>query len=218
MCEVEFKLKNHGVTLVVSSWQANGDVEPAYQLDEVWVHVSGVPHAWRHYLGFWALGSAIGKTLDVDMLTYRKKGVIRIKVRIMDRKLLPAKPDTIFGLYGYDITFTLESENFIPVMPVLGEDDDPMDHDGDGAGDHPADGQGDDHLSKKKKQDSGSSSTATGPVGGPAPQQLGSTLPASLLPSRGKPACFVNDLVAAHTPKIGTEPFCPIVEGVAEKE
>jgi hypothetical protein len=218
MCEVEFKLKNHGVTLVVSSWQANGDVEPAYQLDEVWVHVSGVPHAWRHYLGFWALGSAIGKTLDVDMLTYRKKGVIRIKVGIMDRKLLPAKPDTVFGLYGYDITFTLESENFIPVMPVLGEDDDPMDHDGDGAGDHPADGQGDDHLSKKKKQDSGSSSTATGPVGGPAPQQLGSTLPASLLPSRGKPACFVNDLVAAHTPKIGTEPFCPIVEGVAEKE
>ena len=58
MSEVEFKLKNHGVSLLVSAWQANGDVESAYQLDEVWVHVLGVPHAWRHSLRF--LGTGIG--------------------------------------------------------------------------------------------------------------------------------------------------------------
>lgn len=71
---MEFNLKNHGVTITISEWKDACDVELSYQLDEVWVHVKGVPHAWRNYLGFWALGSVIGTTIEVDMYTYRKKG------------------------------------------------------------------------------------------------------------------------------------------------
>jgi hypothetical protein len=46
----------------------HGDVKPAYHLDEIWVHVTGVPHAWRtslYYMGFWAIGTMIGETLEV---------------------------------------------------------------------------------------------------------------------------------------------------------
>ena len=43
--EVEYKLKS-GITITVSDWQLGGDATPAYYLDEVWVHVTGVPHAW----------------------------------------------------------------------------------------------------------------------------------------------------------------------------
>lgn len=75
LADFEFKLKSQQVTLTISEWEFSGDATPAYHLDEVWVHVTGVPHAWRHYLGFWALGSMIGVTLQVDMYTYRKKGL-----------------------------------------------------------------------------------------------------------------------------------------------
>jgi hypothetical protein len=33
------------------------------------VHVDGVPHTARHFLGFWAVGSLIGTTLDVDLVS-----------------------------------------------------------------------------------------------------------------------------------------------------
>jgi hypothetical protein len=73
MSDIDFWLKNHGVTLTISEWEATGDIVPRYRRDELWVHVTGVPHAWRHYLCFWALGTAIGATLEVDMLTTEKK-------------------------------------------------------------------------------------------------------------------------------------------------
>ena len=82
MSDIEFKLKS-GVIVKINQWVFGGDATPAYHLDELWVHVTGVPHARRHYLGFWALGSTIGATLDVDMLTYRRKGVICLLVGVM---------------------------------------------------------------------------------------------------------------------------------------
>jgi hypothetical protein len=105
MVDVDYRLKNHGVTLTISDWKNDGDVLPAYQLDEVWVHVTGVPHTWRHYLVFWALGSVIGTTFEVDMLTYRGKGIIRILVGTMNRELLPFTTDVVFGKEGYNVTF-----------------------------------------------------------------------------------------------------------------
>uniref|UniRef100_J3N6I2 DUF4283 domain-containing protein n=1 Tax=Oryza brachyantha TaxID=4533 RepID=J3N6I2_ORYBR len=40
MEDVEFRLKNHGVSLSISKWQEAGDISPLYELDEVWVHIS----------------------------------------------------------------------------------------------------------------------------------------------------------------------------------
>ena len=45
---------------------------------------SGVPYTLRHFLGFWVVGSLIGTTLDVDLATYRSRGVVRILVGMLD--------------------------------------------------------------------------------------------------------------------------------------
>src|SRR5207237_4322267 len=97
-------------------WQLGGDATLAYYLNEVWVHVSGVPHAWRHYLGFWAIGSMIGTTLEVDMLTYRRKGVIRVLVGMLSKDNLPLTSAVVFHKVGYDITFTTEEPDFMPAV------------------------------------------------------------------------------------------------------
>jgi hypothetical protein len=112
MDDVEFRLKNHGVSITIQQWQQDSDIIPVYQLDEVWVHITGVPHSWRHYLCFWALGTVVGTTQEVDMLTFRKKGIIRIKVGVLSRADLPIKTDIVFGKIGYRITFSLEEEGF----------------------------------------------------------------------------------------------------------
>ncbi|KAF2933045.1 hypothetical protein DAI22_04g049300 [Oryza sativa Japonica Group] len=97
MDDVEFRLKNHGVSLSISDWKSSTDVTPAYQLDEVWVHITGVPHKWRHYLAFWALGCVVGVTQEVDMLTFRQKGIIRVRVALLSRADLPITTDLLFG-------------------------------------------------------------------------------------------------------------------------
>jgi hypothetical protein len=45
MASIDYHLKNHGVTLTISAWQSSNDVKPTYQLEEIWVHIIGVPHA-----------------------------------------------------------------------------------------------------------------------------------------------------------------------------
>lgn len=132
VADIDFQLKNHKVTLTISDWRTTSDVAPTYQLDEVWVHISGIPHAWRHYLVFWALGTVIGATLEVDMHSYRKKGVVRVLVRVLDKTPLPYSTDIVFGTEGYDITYTLEDADFVPAS-VPAEENDPMDHDDNGA-------------------------------------------------------------------------------------
>lgn len=118
MADIEYKLKS-GISISISQWERTGDASPAYYLDEIWVHVTGVPHDWRHFLAFWAVGSMIGTTIEVDMLTYRKKGIIRLLVGILDREQLPLTTDIVFHKVGYDITFTPELPDFEPAMPSL---------------------------------------------------------------------------------------------------
>ena len=45
MASINYHLKNHGVTITISAWQSSSDVKPTYQLEEIWVHITGVPHA-----------------------------------------------------------------------------------------------------------------------------------------------------------------------------
>lgn len=71
--DVEFWLKNLGVVITFTEWKQGHDVVPSYELDLVWLHISGIPHAWRNYLSFWALGTLVGSTQQVDMHTLRKK-------------------------------------------------------------------------------------------------------------------------------------------------
>jgi hypothetical protein len=59
-------------------------ISHVFELQQVWVHVTGVPHELRHFFGLWGVGQVIGQTLDVDMLSLRRRGQIRILVGMID--------------------------------------------------------------------------------------------------------------------------------------
>jgi hypothetical protein len=107
----------------VSIWKAL-DVPHKFELQQVWVHVDGVPHTVRHFLGLWAVGSLIGVTLDVDLVSLRSLGAVRILVAMMEPKNLD-KMNELQGyaclgvsvtvkLKGYDIFFRREQQDFVP--------------------------------------------------------------------------------------------------------
>jgi hypothetical protein len=107
----------------VSIWKAL-DVPHKFELQQVWVHVDGVPHTVRHFLGLWAIGSLIGMTLDVDLVSLKSLGVVRILVAMMEPKNLD-KTNELQGyaclgvsvtvkLKGYDFFFQREQHDFVP--------------------------------------------------------------------------------------------------------
>jgi hypothetical protein len=109
--------------MTVSIWKAR-DVPHKFELKQVWVHVDGVPHTVRHFLGLWAVGSLIGTTLDVDLVSLRSRGVVRILVAMMEPKNLD-KWNELQGyaclgvsvtvkLKGYDFFFCREPQDFVP--------------------------------------------------------------------------------------------------------
>jgi hypothetical protein len=61
--------------ITISAWQS-AEVPHKIEPKQVWLHVDGVPHTVRHFLGLWAVGSLKGKTLDVDLLSLRRRGVV----------------------------------------------------------------------------------------------------------------------------------------------
>ena len=171
MVDIGYHLKNHGVTLTVFVWQHNHDIIPTYEPEEVWVHITRVPHVYRNYLVFWALGTVIGTTREVDMYTYRKMGIIRVKVGILDKSQLPLTTDLVFGTEGYHITYTLEDDSFEPVVAPA-EDVDHMDQDDFGAGNGGSEDSDRETAAKKMKSDSktGTSPPQAGNTG-PTPMQ-----------------------------------------------
>jgi hypothetical protein len=82
--------------MTISIWKAL-DVPHKFELQQVWVHVEGVLHIVRHFLGLWVVGSLIGTTLDVDLFSLRSLGVVRIFVAMMEPKNL----DKMNELQGY---------------------------------------------------------------------------------------------------------------------
>jgi ABC-type taurine transport system substrate-binding protein len=56
--------------VAVTSWKRD-DIAPLFVMEPAWIHVDGVPHTVRHFHGLWAVGSLIGSTLDVDLVSLR---------------------------------------------------------------------------------------------------------------------------------------------------
>jgi hypothetical protein len=114
---------NSSAQMTVSIWKAQ-DVPHKFELKQVWVHVEGVPHTVRHFLGLWVVGSLIGTTLDVDLVSLRSLGVVCILVAMMEPKNLD-KWNEVQGyaclgvsitvkLKGYDLFFHREQQGFLP--------------------------------------------------------------------------------------------------------
>ena len=83
----------------------------------MWVHVSGVPHTVRHFLGLWAVGTLIGKAMDVDLLALRCHNVVRVLVVVRDPKKIDdfnVNSDAFIMLKGYNFRFTKETSDYVP--------------------------------------------------------------------------------------------------------
>jgi hypothetical protein len=104
----------------VSVWKPT-DVPHKFELEQVWLHVEGVPHNVRHFWGLWAVGSLMGKTLDVDLLSLRRRGVVRVLVAMFDTTKFGkkdaatfVKSDVVVKLKGYEFRFSRESPSYVP--------------------------------------------------------------------------------------------------------
>src|SRR6266508_2929403 len=101
------------------------------------------------------------------MLTYRRKGVIRILFGVMSKEHFPLTTDAVFNRVGYDLTFTLEEAEFEPasppIQPVYEKNDD------EAGSDQSNDDQGPDNVNKKQKNENNASASSSQMQGGPVP-------------------------------------------------
>ena len=110
-------IKSHNVTIEFKPWNTE-KIPHCFKLIPIWVHVHGVPHALRHFLGLWAVGPVIHATLDVDLLCLRQRGIVRIQVAVLN--LDAFKRSTIDSLSsyvvvqrkGYEFRYSLEESDF----------------------------------------------------------------------------------------------------------
>ncbi|KAM0908010.1 hypothetical protein ACQ4PT_015726 [Festuca glaucescens] len=118
-------------------WEAMPNGENEFL--KIWLHVEGVPHSVRHFLGLWAVGSLVGKIVDVDLATLRRKGIVRIQMAMLDSKVLQrlaqdsnvfVKSNVLVKFKGFDFRFRREPDDFehdadfIPFIWVKKDDGD----------------------------------------------------------------------------------------------
>jgi hypothetical protein len=77
----------HKATTSVTIWKVQ-DIQHKSELKPVWVHVEGIPYTMRHFHGLWEVGTLLGVPLDVDLVTLRSRGVVRIHVAMVNLKAL----------------------------------------------------------------------------------------------------------------------------------
>jgi hypothetical protein len=169
-------IKSHNVTIEFKPWKE--DVQHRFELVPIWVHVHGVPHALRHFLGLWAVGSVIGATLDVDLLCLRRRGIIRIQVAVLNldafnrSTINSLSSDVVVERKGYEFRYSLEEPDF-PVdadfVPRVWE------HGDDPGGDmgHDREDTAGGNESKRPKPATSSNESSMAPTsGGVMPMQL----------------------------------------------
>jgi hypothetical protein len=205
---IQVGVPSSNAKISISAWQT-AEVPHKIELEQVWLHVDGVPHTVRHFLGLWAVGTLMGKTLDVDLLSLRRRGVCRILVAMFDSKILDSKKDSVGSfvtsdvvvkLKGYEFRFMREPTGFIPepdFVPFIWKKGD--------------DG-GDDGTNGKEKEDAmdTSDSVPTLPVTTSTLPLVGAAMSSS---SSGPHASVAQFVVTPFNPN----PKTPLAIGIVEK-
>ncbi|XP_024312315.1 uncharacterized protein LOC104581324 isoform X2 [Brachypodium distachyon] len=101
-----FELIGVKAEVYVSKWYPHNIAN--FELTTVWVWASGVPPELQNYPGFCKVGSLIGSVWEVDMVTYRKTSIVRIKVRVLDHEKIPKSAWLIVEPSAHKISFQLE--------------------------------------------------------------------------------------------------------------
>ena len=81
-----------------------------------------MPHALRHFLGLWAVGSVIGATLDVDLLCLPRIGIVRIQVVVLNldafkRSTIDSlSSDKVVQRKGYEFRYNLKKRTSVLML------------------------------------------------------------------------------------------------------
>ncbi|XP_047043355.1 uncharacterized protein LOC124647454 [Lolium rigidum] len=104
----------------VTAWKPT-IIPHKFELEQVWLHVEGVPHNVHHFWGLWAIGSLMGKTLDVDLISLRRRGVVRVLVGMLDTTKFAKKLDKDGACVKSDVVLKLKGlSTGAPVCSVRG--------------------------------------------------------------------------------------------------
>jgi hypothetical protein len=87
------EIKEHGVSLLFEEWKQQE--EEGHPLQRVWIRIFRLPHKLREFSVLWALGSMLGATQVVDMITSLKKDYARVEVAVLSVELLHNMIDTV---------------------------------------------------------------------------------------------------------------------------
>jgi hypothetical protein len=120
---MQMGIPNIKAQVSVSSWKRE-DVAPLFVMEPAWTHVDCVPHTVRHFHGLWAVGSLIGSTLDVDLVSLRSQGIVRVLIAMRDLTTLQKDMDednvpclevvASLKLNGYRLRFHRQPAQYIP--------------------------------------------------------------------------------------------------------
>jgi hypothetical protein len=69
--------------------------EEGYLLQRVWIRIFRLPEKLREFSVLWALGSMLGATQNVDMVTSLKQNYGRVEVVVLNVDLIPNMIDTV---------------------------------------------------------------------------------------------------------------------------
>jgi hypothetical protein len=117
---IHMEVPNFAAHFKISKWETQ-DIQPKFDLPQLWVHVEGVPHTVRHFHGLWAIGSLLGTTVDVDLPTMYNQNIVRILVAMMNPDILNKHKDekgyyvdttVILKLQGFDFPFRKQTAGF----------------------------------------------------------------------------------------------------------
>jgi hypothetical protein len=83
---------NLGVSLFFDKWK---EEEEGMPLQWVWIRIFRLPEKLREFSVLWALGSMLGVTQSVDMISSLKRNYGRVEVAVLNVDLLPNSIDTV---------------------------------------------------------------------------------------------------------------------------
>jgi hypothetical protein len=86
------EIKEHGVNLMFEEWKQEEEVLP---LQRVWIRILRLPKKLREFSILWALGSMLGATQSVDMISSLKKDYDHVEVVVLNIDLLPNSIDMV---------------------------------------------------------------------------------------------------------------------------
>jgi hypothetical protein len=85
-------IKEFGVSLLFEEWK---EEEEGMPLQRVWIRIFRLPKKLREFSVLWALGSMLGVTQSVDMISSLRRNYSCVEVVVLNVDLLPNSIDTV---------------------------------------------------------------------------------------------------------------------------